>query len=406
MSFSAKFNNPELISTILQGPGLPAVYPRISEKCALLSQNIPLDITSRDLLILFAPFNIVRALVSFTPGAQQGIAILFFKTPEDRDKVFVQTVVKIGSNTCHLSAYHYYNPSISHIPHHITTPLLISVSSNPSPQDPAYVRFVCLSDTHGQHNEMIHSIPAGDVLLFAGDFTMLGRESTIHSFLSWLDGQPFKTKIIIGGNHELTLHRDAMLNNYPEAKEDANTVIAGLVSVSKKHCTYLEHEQLEVEGFNLFATPYSAGYPAYAFHQILSEQRHALWQTLPDNIDILMTHGPPLNILDFAADRTKPLSNIHAGDQELRDRVAEINPLVHLFGHIHEAHGVSSEGGILFINAAICDVEKKPTHKPIVFDLPRKGTPQWCALVEKAESERRRARESGYWKSTPDSAQG
>jgi len=46
-----------------------------------------------------------------------------------------------------------------------------------------------------------------------------------------------------------------------------------------------------------------------------------------------MTHGPPHKILDFTT------SQDHAGCESLLARLPTLRPRLHLFGHIHEAHG-------------------------------------------------------------------
>ena len=68
--------------------------------------------------------------------------------------------------------------------------------------NPDFVRFVCISDTHSLHKYL--DLPAGDVLLHTGDFTMQGRENEIISFSKWLGKLPFKHKVVVSGNHEVT----------------------------------------------------------------------------------------------------------------------------------------------------------------------------------------------------------
>ena len=88
---------------------------------------------------------------------------------------------------------------------------------------------------------------------------------------------------------------------------------------------------------------------------------------IPDKTDILLTHGPPL----YAGDRT--ISDFHCGCVDLlktiRDRV---RPLLHVFGHIHEAQGLWSDGKTLYANACTVNLAYKNSHKPIVIDLPKR----------------------------------
>jgi hypothetical protein len=54
------------------------------------------------------------------------------------------------------------------------------------------MRLVVVSDTHGLHNR-IESLPAGDILVHAGDFMNSGYDTEdILSFDRWLGEQSFK----------------------------------------------------------------------------------------------------------------------------------------------------------------------------------------------------------------------
>lgn len=66
------------------------------------------------------------------------------------------------------------------------------------------------------------------------------------------------------------------------------------------------------------------------------------------------------------------------GCEDLLKAVTErIKPLYHVFGHIHEGHGVMEKDGTTFVNAAICDARYCAIQEPIVFELPVKDTECW-----------------------------
>ena len=77
----------------------------------------------------------------------------------------------------------------------------------------------------------------------------------------------------------------------------------------------------------------------------LAEQ---LYASIPEDTDVLVTHTPPYGILDRDG-------SILFGSRELLDRVCTIRPRLHLFGHIHKAHGTTNDGMTVFSNAAIMD---------------------------------------------------
>ena len=82
-------------------------------------------------------------------------------------------------------------------------PLPLGPLQQPGPQPPGTVRFVCVSDTHSTPPRQ--PLPAGDCLIHAGDFTDTGRPKELEAFCAWLKAQPHARKIVIAGNHDLTL---------------------------------------------------------------------------------------------------------------------------------------------------------------------------------------------------------
>ena len=80
--------------------------------------------------------------------------------------------------------------------------------TSPEPQKPLFVRFVCISDTHNKHDwdKCPFTVPDGDVLVHAGDFTQVGDAREVAAFCKWFGALPHKRKILIAGNHDLSLH--------------------------------------------------------------------------------------------------------------------------------------------------------------------------------------------------------
>lgn len=61
------------------------------------------------------------------------------------------------------------------------------------------------------------------------------------------------------------------------------------------------------------------------------------WSKIPSDVEILITHTPPFAIHDT----TRHGKN--AGCKFLADRIQQLSGLrLHVFGHIHEAHGASA----------------------------------------------------------------
>ncbi|XP_070534012.1 metallophosphoesterase MPPED2-like [Ptychodera flava] len=88
-------------------------------------------------------------------------------------------------------------------------------------------------------------------------------------------------------------------------------------------------------------------------------------EQIPEGIDILITHGPPLGHGD------KTMSEQRAGCVELLNTIQKrVKPKYHIFGHIHEGYGMTSDGYTTYINASTCTLRYRPINKPVIFDLP------------------------------------
>ena len=127
-------------------------------------------------------------------------------------------------------------------------PLMSTDASNSS----CNLRFVCISDTHGLHEDWnLSDFPKGDVLIHAGDFTDTGDRNEVIEFNAFLSKLPYKYKIVIAGNHESSFdasfyHRQ--WKNYGHEKEhDVNEVRSLLTNA-----VYLEDSSCIIQGIHIY----------------------------------------------------------------------------------------------------------------------------------------------------------
>lgn len=214
------------------------------------------------------------------------------------------------------------------------------------------LKIVILSDTHCQHDHV--KVPVGDVLIHCGDFTHHGKLDKVISFLDWMDRQPHKHKLIIPGNHELSFeeHPDTiedLLMDYPRIRD-------------------ITMETWEIEGYFFFGFPYTPNFFDWAFMPEPGPRMQAYIDQIPPDTDILISHGPAQGILD------RNHRGDHCGCPQLRDKVQQIKPIVHAFGHIHPASGMMAgayrDSPTVSINAAICNHVNKPKNPARVICLP------------------------------------
>ena len=230
------------------------------------------------------------------------------------------------------------------------------------------IRMVCISDTHNRYRELV--IPEGDILIHAGDITRRGYLSELKDFNDWLSTLPHKYKVVIGGNHELSL--DPITNGKHFKFEPEDLSEKDLSSEEYKNvltnCTYLEFSSINLFGLKIYGFPSSLIYKSrWAFQFERESQEHIdKIATIPCDIDILVSHGPPYGVGDATSRGT------NEGDMLLRKQVEErVQPKFHIFGHIHEDYGAWTNGGTTFVNAASTRFPRTNLmlNDPIVFDI-------------------------------------
>jgi len=221
------------------------------------------------------------------------------------------------------------------------------------------MRIVFISDTHGLHDQMRVPVPDGDILIHAGDATMMGRMNEIAAFGAWFRHLPHKHKIFVAGNHDWMFEKNPSL-----AADLLNQGILGLNNTPK--VTYLLDNEVTIEGLRIYGSPWQPRFYDWAFNVDRGDAIKRKWDLIPEGVDVLITHGPPKGVQD----QISPiLGGEHLGCEELMPVVSRIKPKIHVFGHIHGGYGKTQYADTLFINAAICDEAYKPIHEPIVVDL-------------------------------------
>ena len=217
------------------------------------------------------------------------------------------------------------------------------------------MKIVTFSDTHNLHEKV--KLPECDIAIFAGDFSGRGNRMDTFHFLRWFSEQSqCKNKVMTIGNHDLCFDK-----KHDEETHSYNW----LPDLIKKYdnITILNNSSITIEGINIWGSPITPWFHGdrWAFNRRV-EDLIETWELIPDNTDIVITHGPVFGILDGT------LAGKHVGCISLLDRINEIKPKYHICGHIHEAYGIVNEEYTTFINCSIVDINYYVANKPIIIN--------------------------------------
>jgi len=152
------------------------------------------------------------------------------------------------------------------------------------------------------------------------------------------------------------------LGNDKESMESA--VQTPNIREALTNCTYLEDELLELWGVRIYGSPWQPEFCRWAFNVPRGTACLDKWNQIPVGVDVLVTHTPPVGHGDLCC------SGVRAGCVELLSTVQQrVRPKYHVFGHVHEGYGITSDGKIIYVNASTCDINYLPNNQPIVFDV-------------------------------------
>ncbi|MFT4761505.1 MAG: Icc-related predicted phosphoesterase [Paraglaciecola sp.] len=212
------------------------------------------------------------------------------------------------------------------------------------------MKITFISDTHGKHGELTTAIPKDtELLIHAGDLSSMGKPEELSKFLNWYNDLPIPNKIFIAGNHDFlpeespSLFR-SILDNFP-------------------NLIYLENEEVVIENIKIWGSPITPFFFNWAFNRQRGPKIRRYWEAIPEDVDILVTHGPPLNF----GDRTTQGELV--GCKDLLDIVEKIKPKYHTFGHIHEGYGRYENDATTFINASVVDARYEMVNAPVSINF-------------------------------------
>jgi len=208
------------------------------------------------------------------------------------------------------------------------------------------LKIVFISDTHGLHQKLKEL--SGDIIIHAGDISNRGSVEEINDFLNWFKSLNFDYKVFIAGNHDFHLEQ---IHEYELEKLIPEDVI------------YLNDSGTKINDLKIWGSPIQPWFHNWAFNRKRGPQIKKHWDLIPNDTDILVTNGPPLDILD------KTINGENVGCVDLLNKIRVVKPIIHVFGHIHEDYGIKIINGTQFLNASVMNEKYIISTAPIIVEI-------------------------------------
>lgn len=197
-------------------------------------------------------------------------------------------------------------------------------------------KIVAISDTHGR---TIPNLPKGDILISAGDWSGRGTFEETFRFIRWMESirNNYKHIVCVPGNHDRWIQDNLSL----AMEEFANSDLILLVD-----------DFTIIEGIKIYGHPWTPIFHNWAFNAD-DKKRKKLLSNIPNDVDVLVSHGPPYGLLD-ELDEYGSEPGLNVGCQYLRDLVDNKSNKFQLLiaGHIHNQSGIIKHNNKLIVNAA------------------------------------------------------
>jgi Icc-related predicted phosphoesterase len=233
------------------------------------------------------------------------------------------------------------------------------------------MKLVVISDTHTQHPKL--KLPEGDILIHCGDFTIQGTKYETTQFVQWFGQQPHPNKILVSGNHDFFCEEE------PEFIE-ALCAVHGI--------NYLQNSSTRIRGIKFYGSPHTPWFYDWAWNFPRNDDgttASKCWANIPDDTDVLITHGPA-HLIGDRVKKPRPGEDPNVGCPELRKRIESLNLRLHCWGHIHEQYGTYqySNKQTIGVCASVLDSKYRLANNPVVLFL---DSDESLALVSSQRSE-------------------
>ncbi len=231
----------------------------------------------------------------------------------------------------------------------------------------------CIADLHGN----LPILEGGDLLIIAGDICARDKVPEWFRFFEWLKEQNYRKKLLVAGNHD---------NVLAQSISTLESKAMGLYEETIEGYEYLCDSGTKFEGLKIWGTPWTPLFPrvhpkckAFMGTEYFLEKKFAL---IPDDTDILISHGPPFGMMDLVPDSDCPCHETYnckkpVGSKSLFERINNLKLKLLVFGHVHEGYGrgvlkrpgFGTENNTQCINCSYVNERYEPVNKPIRIEI-------------------------------------
>jgi len=183
---------------------------------------------------------------------------------------------------------------------------------------------------------------------------------------NWFREYPAEFKVIIAGNHDFGFEKDRSF-----AEVNLTHTILGHKDES---IIYLQDSAVMLNGVKFYGSPWQPWFYDWAFNAWRGADIRKHWDKIPNDTQVLITHGPAFGICDkvygYSPGMDESEANYgHAGCKDLLSQIEKIKPLIHISGHLHQGRGNSVINGVHYYKSTVVNEKYKVVHEPFVVEI-------------------------------------
>ena len=233
------------------------------------------------------------------------------------------------------------------------------------------MKIVALSDLHNHYPEVM---PAGDVLLIAGDITFAEchdfelQKHHFENFVRWcqylFEQKLYRDIVFIAGNHDGIFEYMALRNEEEDFRK-------GLPS----YIHYLRDSLVDIGGVKIWGIPWSLPYCSWWFNAPEIHIADACTR-IPEGVDIVISHGPAYGLSDDINERGGLKKT---GSQALLQHIKRAKPVYLIVGHVHNGSHTPiklqcGDNIITSVNVSLLNADYNIAFPPFEFEVKNEKT--------------------------------